>query len=329
MTTVLAPRTNTELVFGNSQELQQFAARIKMMMRGGDKLTGPEALALAQFAKVTNLNPFIGECWYISGSGPMVGIAGARRLDQEDTTNRGGYSTVNTIPCSPEDAGALEAELKDVVAAFRAEISDSQATLEYQKMFSAALASLREAGVPDPVPAAREICGPRPSWVGYGYSTKGERSRMNKTQLARKRAEADALKRKIVIPFGAQIAETDTAPEYIDAEAKVEDVKPRRSQEQNLAELGYTPTPQAPEPDVDKTFPPDPEAIYQESKVRRMKMKGVDTAFGDMTKDQLLWVVNNAKIQANADAAAIVLQHDHGVKPEPTSGPTIPEGQLL
>jgi hypothetical protein len=329
MTTTLAPRTNTELVFGNSQELQQFAARIKMMMRGGDKLTGPEALALAQFAKVTNLNPFIGECWYISGSGPMVGIAGARRMDQEHTTEAGGYSFPTITACSPDEAGATEAELKDVAAAFKCEITDTAATAAYIKLFGATIQTMREAGVQDPFAAAKEICGPRPSWVGYGYSTKGERSRMNKTQLARKRSEADALKKKVVIPFGAQIAETDTAPEYIDAEARVEDVKPRRSQEQNLAELGYTPTPQAPEPDVDKTFPPDPEAIYQESKVRRMKMKGVDTAFGDMTKDQLLWVVNNAKIQANADAAAIVLQHDHGVKPEPTSGPTIPEGQLL
>jgi hypothetical protein len=326
MVTTLA-KTHTELVFGNSQELQQFAARIKLMMRGGDKLTGPEALALAQVAKVTNLNPFIGECWYIPGSGPMVGIAGARRLDQEDTTKRGGYSTVSVISCPPEEAGALEFELKDVVAAFRAEISDSQATLEYQKMFSAALASLRDAGVPDPVPAAREICGPRPSWVGYGYSTKGEKSRMNKVQLARKRAESDALKKKVIIPFGAQIAETDTAPDYIDAEAK--DPEPHRSREQSIAELGFVSTPQAPEPDVDKTFPPDPEQIYQEARVRKMKMKGVEIAFGDMTREQLDWVVRFAKIQANADAAAIVLQHDHGAKPEEPNAPAVPEGQLL
>jgi hypothetical protein len=321
-------RSSTDIVFGNSDEIQQFAARIKLMMRGGDKLSGPEALALAQVAKVTGLNPFIGECWYISGSGPMVGIAGARRLDQEDTTKRGGYSTVNLIPVPPEEAGALEFEIKDVVAAFRAEISDSQATLEYQRMFSAALQSLREAGVADPVPEARWICGPRPMWVGYGYSTKGERSRMNKTQLARKRAEADALKKKIVIPFGAQIAETDQAPDYIEAQAT--DPEPKHTVAENLAALGFEPVKSAPEPDVDQMFPVDTgEAIYREAKVRTMKMKGIETAFGDMTREQLEWVVRNAKIQANADAAAIVLQHDHGAKADEPEKPSIPDGQLL
>jgi hypothetical protein len=42
---------------------------------------------------------------------------------------------------------------------------------------------------------------------------------MNKTQLARKRAEADALKKCINVPFGAEIStESDSAPAYIEGQ---------------------------------------------------------------------------------------------------------------
>jgi hypothetical protein len=238
------------MIFGTRGDLTAYARRIKLMCKGGDKLTEPEALALAQVATVTGLNPFTGEVWYIPGSGPMIGIAGARRIDQESAKDHGGYSTPDTQPCPPEEAGATEAEMKDVAAAFKCEITDSTAVLEYQKMFSATLASLRESGVTDPVPVAREICGPRPKWTGYGYSLKSERSRMSKTQLARKRAEADALKRKIVLPFGAQVAETDASPDYVEATAQ--DVTPKRTEAQNMAELGYE------EAQFEADFPPVP-----------------------------------------------------------------------
>jgi hypothetical protein len=259
MVTALATKSNTSLVLGDYGEIEEFAKRIKMLMRGGDKLSNPEVMALAQFAKLTNLNPFIGECWYIPGSGPMVGIAGARRLGQEQAGDAGGFSFPTITPVSPEEAGALESELKDVAAAFKAEITDTSAVFAYQKMFTATIQAMREAGVADPFAAAKEVCGPRPSWVGYGYSTRGERSRMNKTQLARKRAEADALKKIIVIPFGAQVADSDVSPEYVDAPA--EDVTPKRTKEQNLTELGFAADVKA----VDQAFPPEPQMTYEEA----------------------------------------------------------------
>ena len=235
MTTDLAIRkpNSVDLVFGTSGDLKAFAQRIKLLCKGGEKLTDNEAMALAQVATVTHLNPFIGEVWYIPGKGPMVGIAGARHVDQEGTS---GYSTVTHYSCSPEEAGATEAELKDVVAAFRAEISDSAATLDYQRMFTETLKSLRESGVADPVAVAREICGPRPMWIGWGYSKKSEQSQMNKTQLARKRAEADGLKKKIVIPFGGTVAETDVSPDYVEAQPEPAQ---KRSEAENMHDIGY------------------------------------------------------------------------------------------
>ena len=235
MTTAIQP---TNMILGEYGEIETFAKRIKQMMRGGEKLSVNDAMSLAQFSKVTGLNPFIGECWWIPGSGAMVGIAGARRLEQEQARQTGSSSSPNISVCSAEEAGATEAELKDVIAAFRCEINDSHASWEYMKMFTETLDSLRAAGVGDPVPVAREICGPRPSWVGYGYSKKSEPSRMNKVQLARKRSEADALKKRIVIPFGAEIAESEVAPDYVDATA--EEPKAKRSIDQNLKELGFS-----------------------------------------------------------------------------------------
>ena len=208
--------TGIEL-YGTSEEVKAMAQRFRTTLRGGDKLAVNELLALAQISKVTNLNPFIGEVWYIPGKGPMIGIAGARRLWNEKNANKDGYSFVNIIPCSADEAGATE---KDVAAAFRAEAHDSQATGEYQKMFLETLKAMREAGAADPFAEAREIVGKKPVWIGYGYSTLSETSRMNKTQLARKRAEADALKKCISVPFGVDISiDHDAAPEYIDGTA--------------------------------------------------------------------------------------------------------------
>lgn len=242
--------SNTSMVLGLSADVTEFSGRIKNLMRGGDKLTVPQTLALAQFAMVTGLNPFIGECWFIPGSGPMVGIAGARRKDQEMARERGGYSWTTITPVSAEEAGAPPAELKDVAAAFKAEISDSAATREYQKFFAETIQTMREAGVEDPFSAAKEVCGPRPMWVGYGYSRISEQSRMNKTQLARKRAEADALKKRIVIPFGAGVAETDAAPDYY---VEAEEVPSGQTAAETRGEIS--------EPveygDVDRDFPPD------------------------------------------------------------------------
>lgn len=198
--------------YGTNQELQSMAGRFKTALRGGDKLSNNEAMALAQIARITNLNPFIGELWYIPGKGPMIGIAGARRLWNEKSSLGGGWSHVDISPCSPEEAGATE---KDVVVAFRAEAHDSKATADYQRLFVETLAACRASGSTDPFKDAKEIMGNKPVWVGYGYSTQSETSRMNKTQLARKRAEADALKKCISVPFGVEISvDGDTAPAY-------------------------------------------------------------------------------------------------------------------
>ena len=204
--------SNAIQVYGTSEEIMRMAKRFKTALRGGDKLNENEVVALAQIAKITGLNPFIGELWYIPGKGPMIGIAGARRTWNEQSAKGGGWSHIEIIPTSADEVG-YTGDVKDLAAAFRAEAHDSGATAQYQKLFTETIVAMRAAGSADPFADAKQICGPRPMWVGFGYSTMSETSRMNKTQLARKRAEADALKKCINVPFGVDVsAEYETAP---------------------------------------------------------------------------------------------------------------------
>lgn len=200
--------------YGNTGEIASLSKRIKIMVPGGNKLSDSEAQALAQISLVTKCNPFIGEIWYIPGRGPMIGIKGARRHGNEQIEEAGGkdaYWVPDLQVCSAEEAGA--GDVKDVAAAYRCIITDSVSTGKFQKMFVDAVNTFRAAGSPDPVGEAREILGKRPQWVGYGYSTVSEQSKMNKQALAMKRAEAAALKQKFDIPFGTEVAAGDNATE--------------------------------------------------------------------------------------------------------------------
>lgn len=232
--------------YGDTADIVSLSRRIKVMVPGGNKLGDNEAQALAQLSLITQCNPFIGEIWYIPGHGPMIGIKGARRHSNKQVQEAGGkdaYWTPSFRACSPEEAGAKD--IKDVAAAWKCTINDSVSTLRFQKMFLETVNTLRAAGCADPVKEAHEIVGYRPEWVGYGFSTMGENTRMNKQAVAMKRAEADALKKRFDIPFGAEVAAGDTAME---AEAS------------DWVEASVATPAQ-----VDAAFPPDTETVNQET----------------------------------------------------------------
>lgn len=214
VTTAIEKQSLVIGTYGDRDEIMSLAKRIKVMVPGGSKLNDAEAQALAQVSIVTHLNPFIGEIWYIPGRGPMVGIKGARRCGNEQIEDAGGrdaYWNADLIPCSPEEAGAPDPS--KVAASYKCVITDSVSTIKYQKMLLETIRALREAQSPDPVGDAKEIVGKRPQWIGYGFSTIEEQSKMNKQALAMKRAESDVLKRKFYIPFGAGVGEGDNASE--------------------------------------------------------------------------------------------------------------------
>lgn len=239
--------TETALIFGQQSEIDVLAERIKIMVPGGQALKDNEARALAQISQACGLNPFIGEVWYIPGKGGMVGIRGARRYANQQVKEEGGKDAFwfpDIQVCPPDVAGAMPNE--KVVASFKCVIHDSSSTFQYQRALSSLIETLRAGGAPDPFGDAVKIVGPKPQWIGYGYTTEAESSRMNKMQLARKRAEADAIKRRFYIPFGAGVSEFEDRGEvgstYTDA-SPLDDVTgilvepPKRSKEQNLKEL--------------------------------------------------------------------------------------------
>jgi hypothetical protein len=273
---------NTLAIHGTNADVDAMASRFRIALRGGDKLNNNEARALAQIAIVTRLDPYIGELWYIPGKGPMIGIAGARRLWNEKSIAGGGYSFVELILCSPKEAGATET---DVVAAYKAIAHDSQATREYLKLFQDTLNMMRETKAADPFSAAKELVGPKPQWVGYGYSTESESSRMNKTQLARKRAEADALKKCIIVPFGVDVSIEEHNSSYV--EAKVTDIT---------------------EPAQAMTYDQARQVVVKTSRGEKF--------IGEMDAEQLQKVLENSKTLEHIEAARIVLANDFNMVTE-------------
>lgn len=211
--------------YGDNLDVVSLARRIKIMVPGGKNLNDNEAQALAQVSIATNCNPFIGEIWYIPGSGPMIGIKGTRRHASQQIEDAGGKDAFwqsDFEPCSGEDAG-YKGDIRDLAAAYKCTITDSVSTLAYQRMFLETVNTLRAAGSTDPVGEAREICGKRPQWIDYGYSLVSEKSRMNKQALARKRSESHALQLKFSIPFGAKVAAGDDAidaGDWVEGQAK-------------------------------------------------------------------------------------------------------------
>lgn len=284
-----------ELVqYGSRTEVASLADRIKIMVPGGDKLSKNEALALAQVALGTQLNPFLGEVWYIPGKGPMVGIKGARRLDLEAVQKKGGYTNMELIACDPLEAGATAEQVKanEIAAAFRCEISDSVSSREYQTNLLEVIRELRAGGEPDPVKAAKDICGNRPITMGWGFSTVPELSKMGKTALARKRAEADALKKRIDIPFGASVAAADMQSEDVveavarDPEPLAEDKAAYRIEE---VAVNQAATQEEVHP-LDVVFPPVKTTMSLETAVTVKNKEGV--AYGDLPTDKLSFMAN-------------------------------------
>lgn len=177
--------------WGNREELREIARRVQMMAPGGKKLQENEALALAQGAVAHGLDPFNGEIWYIPGAGLMAGIKGLRKAARLQID--GNFWPEFEEIRNPDDRAAFM--IPEGALAFRCIIRDSNTLRAY----SDAWAAMREKGIPAEI--IPTIVGKRPYVEGIGYVKRGESTRMDPVQVAMKRAEADALKRRFDLPF--------------------------------------------------------------------------------------------------------------------------------
>lgn len=187
--------------WANRAEVRELAGRLQALMPGGSKLNEAEALMLAQAALIHGLDPLNGELWLLKGKdgkflGLMAGIKGHRRAAHNQIQREGGgnYWPEFEGPLSIDEMKALD--IPTDALAFRCKVRDTQTITAYVSEIE----RLMKAGLPWEI--VSDIVGARPYTVGVGYAVPSESSRMSKVQLAMKRAEADALKRRFDLPFG-------------------------------------------------------------------------------------------------------------------------------
>lgn len=71
----IVPNANQAIAI-TDPAMQDFAAKLKLLLPNGAKLSDTEALAGAQYAKTTGLDPFRGEFYVVSGIGVVPGYKG-------------------------------------------------------------------------------------------------------------------------------------------------------------------------------------------------------------------------------------------------------------
>lgn len=183
--------------------VRQLAQRIKLCVPNGARLKDNEALALAQIAVSTDLNPFVNEVFYLPGIGPHIGIEGLRRKSDEQSTcslnpRRMTDEEITEHNVNPGDEGRICELFRHDVLAKAVEINKA---------------------ADDPIIPIAPI-------VGVGIWRKGDQVPKGKSPawVAAKRAEADARRKgfNIVMPFhdnGEWLAVADgDAPDVIEGE---------------------------------------------------------------------------------------------------------------
>lgn len=202
-------QNRTVALYGNKQELSTFADRIRELLPGGNKLSGQQAMALAQVSAIHGLDPFNGEVWHLP-QGIQIGIKGLRKKARQQMGDKGNFWATFREIVDPEERKRLM--IDGGCLAFECRLFDTQ-TLQ---AFSDTIKTLRGAEVP--IDAIMRIVGDKPYTTGIGVFKTGERSMMLPAQCAMKRAEADAIKRRFDVPFEVAEEELPASPatQYVD-----------------------------------------------------------------------------------------------------------------
>ncbi len=161
--------------YGTPEQLAEMVKRVKFMVPGGDRLDDNAAYALATAAFVHGLNPIIGECWWIPGSGFMPGIRGLRRLGREQLGAYGATAEIAfKIIEKPKERERYKIPLGAL--AFKAILRNSKKRRDWVDDAK----KLREALGPDaPYDVLLENIGDLPQTIGYGYVTEEQMEEMD------------------------------------------------------------------------------------------------------------------------------------------------------
>lgn len=204
MTTAVMPTNGKALsVWGDRSEVRELDTRLREMMPGADKLTTSQRLALAQASLVHGLDPFNGEIWMIPGRGLMIGVKGLRKKAHEQV--KGNY-WAEFVEITDADYRKRQ-RIPENALAYECRLFDS----ENLRTYSETCERLLKAGIP--WEAVSQMVGSKPYTVGIGVLAAGEQTKMQPSQCAMKRAEADAIKRRFDVPFGLTVTPDQDAPE--------------------------------------------------------------------------------------------------------------------
>jgi len=190
--------------WGERSEIRELVARFRAGLPNAKEVPEIGLLALATAAMAHGLDPWNGEIWciYDKNKGEtslMAGIKGLRKAAKRQMTDRFFYDvSFKDVPEEEWSKYALELDEKGRKVEWV-----SICTLRRQDATSNYLAQLAQAKdlCGGNVEEAREMVGEQPRWIGIGIVRVGEKSRMEKTRLARKRAEAEATTQAFDLPF--------------------------------------------------------------------------------------------------------------------------------
>lgn len=239
MQTLTTKQNNAVAQWASRDDVRELQDRLKLMLPGGDKLSGSQLLALAQGAVAHGLDPLNGEIWMIPGRGLMIGVKGLRKKAREQV--RGNFWINFREIVNPEERKRLR--IPEGALAYEAQLFDSENITTYTD----AVGKMTKAGIP--WEAVKDMIGDKPYSSGIGVLKAGEQSKMEPAQCAMKRAEADALKRRFDVPFGLSVGnaeeyvgelvvpESETASDYTDPDFVDAQIK----QENQTALLGTEP----------------------------------------------------------------------------------------
>lgn len=168
-------------IYGGRAEIKELSTRILTMLPSARDVGKAGAVALAQVAIAMQLNPFVGEVWAIPQKGGtftiMPGIKGIRRKAHEKVEKDNGYYTVDFRRATEEELEGLIINKGDIPRACDVRVI-SDKTIRFH-----------------------EVAGGFPKYTGIGLYRKGEPTKMLPLQVARKRAESDALKQAFDLPL--------------------------------------------------------------------------------------------------------------------------------
>lgn len=197
------------LYYGERSEIRELVSRIKAGLPNAGKIPAEGILALATSAYAHDLDPWNGEIWVIYNekrgeTSLMAGVKGLRKAAKKQLSDRQHYY-LNFRPILPEEYPQYALDTNDewgrpVELAEICELRRGDACAEYSK-------TLRQIfDMCGSFEMARDMLGPMPVYIGIGVVRKGEKSKMEKCQVVKKRAESEALKRAFDLPFADRVS---------------------------------------------------------------------------------------------------------------------------